>query len=278
MGLDYFSSIQTAIGALLAASVPAFLIFGTSMFRALALIRIGWEGVETAWSSAPSDERMFSFVKLLLHLSFAYAIVTFYTTPIPGLGISFVHLITDQMAYFCSLLDATTVSKSFDHWNQMGTRFIQPSVLDVGANVLYVVFQLVLIAAKGLSFIVVSFGMIATAALTVVGPVFIPFLIAPGLEWLFWGWFKAFLQYAFLPVMAYVYLMIFEQYIFNVLTDLPAGVTADLYGTYGFQVITVGVSFCLGLLYIPKLNADLFSGSGGASTGASVINYVRNKF
>jgi hypothetical protein len=278
MGLDYFSGIQAGIVSMLAVTVPGFLVFGTSMFRAFALIRIGWEGIETMWSSAPSDERLFSFVKLLLHLSFVYAMVTFYVTPVPGLGISFSHLITDQMAYFSSLVDATAVRKVFEHWNDISAKFVEPSVIHVSAGVLYALFVVLLMAAKGLSFVVVSFGMIGTSALTVVGSIFIPFLAIPQLEWLFWGWFKSFLQYAFMQVLAYVYMMIFEQYLYNVLTSLPSGITSDLYALYGFQVASVAIAFCLGIMLIPMLNQQLFSGGGSSSTGGSVVHFVRSRF
>ena len=34
------------------------------------------------------------------------------------------------------------------------------------------------------------------------GLFFIPFFIVPQLDWLFWGWFKCFLQYSFYQVVA----------------------------------------------------------------------------
>ena len=45
--------------------------------------------------------------------------------------------------------------------------------------------------------VVIAFGIIATAVCVLLGPIFIPFFIVPQLDWLFWGWFKCFLQYSF---------------------------------------------------------------------------------
>jgi type IV secretory pathway VirB6-like protein len=50
--------------------------------------------------------------------------------------------------------------------------------------------------------VIIAYGFIATAVCVLLGPVFIPFFIVPKLEWLFWGWFRCFLQYAFYQVIA----------------------------------------------------------------------------
>jgi type IV secretory pathway VirB6-like protein len=49
-------------------------------------------------------EQMFDFAKLLLFVSFGYALITFYEAPLPGIGVSFSNLITDQAQYFQSVL------------------------------------------------------------------------------------------------------------------------------------------------------------------------------
>ena len=46
-------------------------------------------------------------------------------------------------------------------------------------------------------FAVVGYGYIATAVCVLVGPFFIPWFIVPKMDWLFWGWFKAFIGFSF---------------------------------------------------------------------------------
>ena len=72
----------------------------------------------------------------------------------------------------------------------------------------------------GLTWVEVS-GLIATAVCGLVGPIFVPFFIVPKLDFLFWGWLKAFLQYSFIPVIAIAFLMIFEQFVYRYVTTLP---------------------------------------------------------
>ena len=63
----------------------------------------------------------------------------------------------------------------------------------------------------------IAFGWIATAIAVLVGPVFIPFFIVPQLDWLFWGWLKAFLQYAFYQVIAQAFVFVFGNLLLHFL-------------------------------------------------------------
>src|SRR5437899_382884 len=119
--------------------------------------------------------------------------------------------------------------------------------------------------AKAISLAIVAFGLIASAICALVGPIFVPFFIVPKLDWLFWSWFKAFVQYSFVPVVAFAFLMVFEQFIFRYLTTLPAGITEDYYLVYGLQALVVIGVFCLGIFLIPSLTSSIFSGRGGES-------------
>ena len=73
-----------------------------------------------------------------------------------------------------------------------------------------------------------------------------PVMIVPKLDWLFWGWFKSFIQYSFVPVVAIAFLMIFEQFVFRYVTTLPPTITSAEYGIYGLQAVAVIATFCIG--------------------------------
>ena len=81
--------------------------------------------------------------------------------------------------------------------------------------------------AKALSLAVIAFGLIASAVCGLLGPIFVPFFIVPKLDWLFWGWLKAFIQYySFIPVVAIAFLMIFERFVYRYVTSLPPTITS----------------------------------------------------
>ncbi len=124
---------------------------------------------------------------------------------------------------------------------------------------------IVVTLAKVISLAIVAFGLIASAVCALLGPIFVPFFIVPKLDWLFWSWLKAFIQYSFIPVVAFAFLMVFERFVFNYLTTLPPGITEDLYLVYGLQALVVIGTFVVGILLVPSLTSSIFSGQGGQS-------------
>src|SRR4051794_6108765 len=105
---DPIGTVQQAIVALLNTNEPLFIGMGTLLFTSFAVILLSWYGVRWMLGGA-SGERIFGFAKLLLVISFGYAMITFYESPIPGLGSSFSNLITDQTGYLASTLSARSV-------------------------------------------------------------------------------------------------------------------------------------------------------------------------
>src|SRR5205814_8019992 len=184
---------------------------------------------------------------------------------IPGIGVSFSNLITDQTHNFANVLDARSLEMTFEHLDDLWQRFIQPDAWSILANLLCWLLLIAVTIAKVLSLAIVAFGLIASAVCALLGPIFVPFFIVPKLDWLFWSWFKAFVQYSFVPVVAFAFLMIFERFIFQYLTTLPPGITEDYYLVYGLQALVVVGVFCLGIFLVPSLTSSIFSGRGGES-------------
>ena len=104
MQLNLLPTIQQAISNLLTVYEPEFLRFGHTLFLAFATIIICWQGIRMMFSHEGLGDSMFDFAKLLLFVAFGYSMITFYEAPIPGFGVSFSNLITDQAFYYQSVL------------------------------------------------------------------------------------------------------------------------------------------------------------------------------
>jgi TrbL/VirB6 plasmid conjugal transfer protein len=263
--LAIVASIQQAISSLLTTYEPEFLRFGYSLFISFATILIVWQGIRMMLARDSLGEHMFEFARLMVFISFGYSLIAFYESPIPGIGVSFSNLITDQAHAFANILDARSLEMVFDHLDELWGHFVQPDAWSILANLLYWLLLIVVTLAKVISFAIVAFGLIASAVCALLGPIFVPFFIVPKLDWLFWSWFKAFVQYSFVPVVAFAFLMIFERFIFRYLTTLPPGITEDYYLVYGLQSLVVIGVFCVGILLVPSLTSSMFSGRGGES-------------
>src|SRR6266516_3178688 len=263
--LNLVPTIQQAITALLTTHEPEFLRFGYGLFMAFATIVLAWQGIRMMFSSDGLGDKLFDFAKLLLFISFGYALIAFYESPLPGIGVSFSNLITDQAHTFANILDARSLELTFDHLDELWQRFVQPDAWSILANLLYWLLLIFVTLAKVVSLAVVAFGLIASAVCALVGPIFVPFFIVPTLDFLFWSWFKAFIQYSFIPVIAFAFLMVFERFVFQFLTTIPPGITEDQYMIYGLQAFVVIGVFCVGILLVPSLTNSIFSGKSGES-------------
>ena len=77
-----------------------FETMGPNMFRGFAVILIAWYGVKGALASASGGAghgfRFENFASLLMTIAFGFGMITYYSQPIPGFGVSFYHLIVDQ--------------------------------------------------------------------------------------------------------------------------------------------------------------------------------------
>ena len=271
MELNLHPTIQKAISSLLLTYEPEFLRFGTAMFMAFAAIVISWQGIRMMFGRGGLGDGMFDFAKLLLFISFGYALIAFYESPLPGIGVSFSNLITDQAFYFQSVLEARSFDNVYRHFDELSDHFMQPDAWSILANLIYWTVLLLVAVAKAISLAVIAFGLIASAVCGLLGPIFVPFFIVPKLDWLFWGWFKSFIQYSFVPVVAIAFLMIFEQFVFRYVTTLPPTITSAEYGIYGLQAVAVIATFCIGMTLVPSLTNSIFSGS----SGESVLHHVR---
>ena len=272
VSLDLVPTIQQAITNLLLTYEPEFLRFGYRLFVSFAVISIAWHGIKMMFGGERLSEQMFEFAKLLLFVSFGYAFIAFYESPLPGIGFSFSNLITDQAGYFQSVLQARAFDNVYRHLDELSAHFMQPDPWSILANLIYWTVLFLVAFAKAVSLAVISFGLIASAVCALLGPIFVPFFIVPKLDWLFWGWLRSFIQYSFVPVVAIAFLMIFEQFVFRYVTTLPPMITQAEYGIYGVQAFAVVATFCMGILQVPSLTQAIFSGSSGQSTLANRIN------
>jgi hypothetical protein len=266
-GIDPFASITAAVLDLLMRDGDLFLRLGTNLFRGLAIILIAWFGIRTALSSTEGGAGvpLGPFVSLILTIAIGFTMITYYRAPIPGIGLSFTQLVTDQPIYLARQLEVTQVQRLSDRLNELYLALEQPSLLNASALVGYFLVALAVTAARVVLLAVIAFGLVATGVAVLVGPVFIPFFLVPHLEWVFWGWFKSLIQYAFYQVIAQAFVFVFGSFLINCLDAFPPPYTVDRLLVGGFHLIFLLFAFTYGLLKVPSLTHSLFSGSAGQS-------------
>src|SRR5208282_6498832 len=90
MGTGLFNFIAQACQSLAATVAPSVTAMGIHIVLALATIVLVWFGVQEALASAHGEAgfSMGRFLNLFMLLTFAYAMVNYYDSAIPGLGFS----------------------------------------------------------------------------------------------------------------------------------------------------------------------------------------------
>jgi hypothetical protein len=270
---DYLQYIFQAINTLLTQNLGFFDTMGQNLFRSFATILVVWYGVKSALAAAGgrSPFHFDNFASLLLTISFGFAMVNYYSTPIPGVGVSFHNLVTNEAQYLAGQIDQAQLQSVIQGVADFESRMDSPSWGDILGTAVYVTVTVLLAAAQAIAFVVIAYGFIATAVCVLVGPVFVPFFIVPKMEWLFWGWFRCFLQYAFYQVIAAAVVAVIGNLMIGTLKLPPPGTlsTVQLVAWFPVLFVTFLASIYV-LLKVPSLANHIFSGTAGGSSAGLV--------
>src|SRR5580692_13191493 len=266
--MNFFDAVLQAVNTLVQQNLGIFDGMGQNLFRSFATVLVVWYGIKAALGAGEHRDgfHFSNFVTLILMMSFGFAMVNYYDAPIPGFGRDFHHLITDEAAFLSNQIGQTNAQRIADDTNYVLSNLEAPGISQPIATFLYSLLWLGAVVTEALALIIVAFGVVATAVCILLGPVFIPFFIVPQLDWLFWGWLKAFIQYAFYQVVAAAVLYIVSQFTYGI---IHAQVTGLMSATDLLRISPVLVVMYLAAIYaivkVPMLTSHIFSGTAGGS-------------
>jgi hypothetical protein len=269
MQTDYLQYIFQAINTLLTQNLGFFDAMGQNLFRSFATILVAWFGIKSALASASgrSPFHFDNFASLLLTISFGFAMVNYYSTPIPGIGTSFHNLVTNEAQFMSSRIDQAQLQTVIQGVADFESRMDAPGWGDFFGIAIYIVVTILLAAAQAVALVVIAYGFIATAVCVLVGPIFLPFFIVPKMEWLFWGWFRCFIQYAFYQVIAAAVVFVIGNLMLGALRLPPAGTLSTIQLIAWFPVLFITfLASIYALLKVPALTNHIFSGTAGGSS------------
>src|SRR3984893_8777183 len=205
--MSLFQFIAQACQSLAATVAPSITAMGIHIVLALATIVMVWFGVQEALASA-HGEAGFSigrFLNLFMLLTFAYVMVNYYDSSIPGLGFSFKGFIDGGTINLVNLIGSDGSNTMLNEINAASSK-TGPGLLNTMMSpyyaIVYFAVQFLLALLAAIVSAIVAYGAIAATIIGLLGPIFIPFLVFDKLDWLFWGWLKAYLGFSFYKVIA----------------------------------------------------------------------------
>jgi len=269
--MNFFDFVLQAVDTLVQQNLGIFDGMGQNLFRAVATILIVWYGIKAALNSGEGRGGLHfaNFVSLILMISFGFAMTKYYSTPIPGFGRDFHHLITDEAASLSKQIGEANAERISKDTSYVLSNLDVPKITQPLAIFLYALLYLGAIVTEALALIIVAFGVVATAVCILLGPVFIPFFIVPQLDWLFWGWLKAFIQYSFYQVVAAAVLYIVSQFTFGIIHAQITGIMSptDLIKISPVLLVTY-LAAIYAIIKVPMLTNHIFSGTSGGSAAS----------
>lgn len=259
------STLLNAISGMVNTFEPQFLSMGRNMFIAFATIALVWHGLKMMYEGDAFGSQMFSFVQLILFLTFGYTLMFFYETPIPVIGFSFSNLISDQAYQLARILDARTIESINAHLDQLRNSFLEPDFWVILPNLIYAGVWIFITIAQAVAFLIVALSLVAGNIAGMVGPIFVPFFIVPKLDFLFWNWLKAFIEFNFLQVVAFAHLRLFENFLSRYLLTVPEAIPDEQIYVYGTGAVVMMAIFIIATIAVPFINHGIFAGGGALS-------------
>ncbi|MDT8069476.1 MAG: type IV secretion system protein [Terriglobia bacterium] len=262
-----FTALNQAVSQLITSNSATLQATGLNIFRGLAVILIAWFGIKSALSASQGHGGGFHFAKfadLILMISFGLGMLTYYSAPIPGVGYSFSDLVTKEAQNISNQIEsdqtqqiANTIVNAEE---QLGAPPGKYSILE---DLTYLLIAVILAAMEAVAFAVIAYGMVASAVCVLIGPMFIPWFIVPKMDWLFWGWFKAFLGFSFYQVVAAAFIFVFSKVLLGMLAVIGPLSLSNAFTILPALLVTLFV--CIyGLIKIPELTASILGGRSGS--------------
>ena len=287
---DFKSFLDIALETLTAAAGGEIFTTGTAMLTGLALIVIVLNGVKIAFSG---NIQPWELMRVIIGIWIPWVMLQFYTTPIPrtvppmtfpgiiAAGGNWLHslLIDNSVSAMQTELgnlvksigaNITTQPQDSDVWSLLTGSF-QAAITAIAGTVMSILMVLMLLILFAITYAQVIWAHIALAILTILGPIFIPFLVFEPLAFLFWGWFRAMITYSLYGVIAGAVLRVFSAVGISFITSMGnANLDTQNFIDVGLWVLAVVPMFIAGLLASLKcgeLASMLVTSAGAAGSG-----------
>ena len=286
---DFKSFLDIALQTLTAAAGGEIFTTGTAMLTGLAVIVIVLNGVKIAFSG---NIQPWELARVVIGIWIPWVMLQFYTTPIPdtippmtfpgmiAAGGNWLHLlliddsvssVQSELGNLVNSVQATISQSQQGSLLDMLTGRIHAAVTALAGSAMLVFTVLMLVVLAAITYAQVIWAHIAIAILTILGPIFIPFLVFEPLAFLFWGWFRAMITYSLYAVIAGAVLRVFSAVGISFVTSM-ANADFDMQSltNVALWMLAVVPMFIAGLLASLKcgeLASMLVTGGGAAGSG-----------
>ena len=285
---DFKSFIDVAIDRLIEAAGGEIFTLGNELWLSLALIVVVLSGLKIAFSG---NIQPWELVRVIIGLWIPWVMLQFYTTNIPGMATTFPGMIAEGGNWLHELLigegvfamqiELGELVKDLDANMQTQAKKgsligmlrggIHGMITSMAGSVILASMFLMLLIMSAVTYAQVIWAHVALAVLTILGPIFIPFLVFEPLAFLFWGWFRAMITYSLYAVIAGAVLRVFSvvgiAYVTSLRnTNLDMQSLTEM-GLWLLALVPLFIAGILASLKVGELASMLVTSGGAAGSG-----------
>lgn len=275
--MDLFNFITQACTSLTNTVSPTVDAMGVHICIALATIMLVWFGIQEALASAQGGPgfSMGKFLSFFMLITFAYVMVKFYDSSIPGVGYSLKGFINGGAQYLVGVIGTDSTNNILNTLHQAESSE-GPGMVSAMANpynaIIYALIQVLISTLAAIVSVIIAYGAVASSIVGMLGPIFIPFLVFEKLEFLFWGWLRAFLGFSFYKVVAAATMSVLSQLLAHYYAVMSGFVDPGQMVKQLPMLILLVLANGFILLKVPAMTATIFSGhTGGHDAGTGVL-------
>lgn len=279
---DLLASLRNTIFNVLTEHGTPFAQLGLNIFRTVTIIMIVIAGSRIAFSDHQSLHKLRTLAGLILAV---WIMLTLYTRSSPLLaGYSFSEAIPRTAFGMADLVGTTMQQQMLTKLDQIMNGLSSMSSFSffhARDFLIYIIITILIALLELAMFIVIGFGYLALGVVLVIGPILIPFMIVPKLDFLFWSWLKALIKYSFYPVIGNIVLLGICQIMLSILnTTLPTSGQIVITVLQLPILIVVLAAGLYAIFKIPGLVQDIFAGtaSSGGGLQAAISGTVMRSF
>jgi TrbL/VirB6 plasmid conjugal transfer protein len=264
--VSFWVNMQASLQSLMTSGIVGWMAnIGITIFGAIAIANIAMFGLKVS-NGVYGDKWLQPFEDLMIPILFGYIMLNYWSTPIPGVGYTFPHLVTGSTDAIANQINQATVADVITKLGTWQSQMESPTLANIVALVDYAVLLILIWVAQAGGFLMNAFAMVATSVCVIVGPIFVGCMMFPGLEFAFKGWLRSFIQYSFLRVTVSVIIAVMGNFLVNCMTAIPHASVEDIAANMPGIVICL-LSFIYAIFKAGDINNSIFSGSSGSSTG-----------
>jgi len=270
--LNFVGAVTQGVTQLVQTTVPSIMSFAwtlLALFGVYALLQVLLQGTMKAFAAFHGTHIMAmvaSYVAVLFRITACVAMLSFYNTPIPGVGFNFHQMFPAIANALASAISTAQAQQVIAAINNLLHYLPSPGLFDV-VSALLTLFVIILFGIAELAMVlIISASYAIVAFLTLCGPLMIPFYVLPGHDKRFWSWFDNMFAYSMYGFAANAFIYIFCNPYLQFFTNIQSYTVGQWLPQLGYLII-ITFSFLWTMFQVPTITHLLFSGIGGIAQG-----------